>query len=274
MNKRASLQPAPRQLPWLGTGGGVGEGFPAVDSAWGADDPAPGLLAAGGDLSVATLRDAYRQGIFPWFSEGQPILWWSPEPRMVLRTVDFKLHPSFLKTLKRFLNSPSSEIRIDHDFAAVISACAHASRNGLPQGQTSTWILADMQAAYCALHAAGMAHSIETWVNGQLVGGLYCTTIGGAVFGESMFARRTDASKIALAALVALCKAQGVAWIDCQQNTRHLASLGAREMPRAEFCNLAAQGAAKSPLVWHLNSVEWNALDPRIDPSTHLVMPT
>jgi leucyl/phenylalanyl-tRNA---protein transferase len=266
MNKRASLQPqprpAPRRLPWLA----AGEDFPAVDAAWGTDDPAPGLLAAGGDLEVATLRDAYTQGIFPWFSEGQPILWWSPEPRMVLRTADFKLHLSLLKTLKQFLNSPRCEIRIDHDFAAVISACAHASRHGLPQGQTSTWILPQMQAAYCALHAAGMAHSLETWVNGELVGGLYCTSIGGAVFGESMFARRTDASKIALAALVALCRTQGVAWIDCQQNTRHLASLGARDMPRAEFCNLAAQAAARPPLVWRLKSVEWNTLDPRLPP--------
>ena len=268
MNKRASLQQPPRQLPWLGAAVDVGVDFPAVDSAWGRDDPAPGLLAAGGDLSVATLRNAYSHGIFPWFSEGQPILWWSPEPRMVLHTVDFKLHPSFLKTLKRFLNSPGCEIRIDHDFASVISACANASRNGLPESQTSTWILAEMQAAYCALHATGMAHSIETWVNGELVGGLYCTSIGSAVFGESMFARRTDASKIALAALVALCRAQGVAWIDCQQNTRHLTSLGAREMAREEFCGLAALAATKPNLDWRMKSVKWHTLDPRLNKPT------
>jgi leucyl/phenylalanyl-tRNA---protein transferase len=195
-------------LPWLDTG----TTFPSVDKAWAADSPAPGLLAAGGVLDVPTLQAAYRAGIFPWYSQGQPILWWSPDPRMVLRVQEFKLHRSLRKTLHKFAMSPDCELRIDHDFAAVIHACAHTPRDASPVVHASqapnTWIVPDMQAAYTALHAAGLAHSIETWVGGKLVGGLYCTAIGGAVFGESMFSTQSDASKIALCALVALCRAQ------------------------------------------------------------------
>jgi leucyl/phenylalanyl-tRNA---protein transferase len=249
---------APYSLPFLA----VGEDFPPVALSWGSRDPAPGLLAAGADLSVSTLRSAYSQGIFPWYSAGQPILWWSPEPRMVLRLEDFKLHRSLRKSLAAFLQTPGCEVRINHDFAAVIAACASSPRDG----QGGTWILPEMQAAYIALHEAGFAHSIETWADGKLVGGLYCTAIGSAVFGESMFARQTNASKIALAALVALCRAQGVSMIDCQQNTAHLASLGAREMRREEFCEKVARDAAKKPLQWRANSVEWKLLDARLAP--------
>jgi leucyl/phenylalanyl-tRNA--protein transferase len=234
----------------------AGEDFPAVQEAWGQRDPAPGLLAAGADLSVATLRMAYSRGIFPWYSEGQPILWWSPDPRMVLRVEDFKLHRSLRKSLAKFLQTPGCEIRINSAFAQVIAACANAPRDG----QRGTWILPQMQAAYTRLHEAGLAHSIETWAHGQLVGGLYCTALGAAVFGESMFARQTDASKIALSALVALCRAQGVELIDCQQNTAHLASLGAREMPREEFCSHVCRAAAEKPLHWDAKSLEWNGL--------------
>jgi leucyl/phenylalanyl-tRNA---protein transferase len=263
MNARSS---SPR-LPWLAEG----EDFPDVVQAWGPDDPAPGLLAGGGDLSVASLKSAYSKGIFPWYSAGQPILWWSPEPRMVLRLEDFKLHRSLRKSLTAFLQTPGCEVRIDHDFAAVIAACASSPR----EGQGGTWILPEMQAAYIALHEAGFAHSIETWAGGQLIGGLYCTAIGSAVFGESMFARQTDASKIALAALVALCREQGVSMIDCQQNTAHLASLGAREMRREDFCEKVAREAAKKPLQWHTNSVEWKLLDARLAPSasSHIQTP-
>lgn len=236
-----------------------GEDFPQVQRAWGSNDPAPGLLAGGADLEVATLQTAYSRGIFPWYSEGQPILWWSPDPRMVLRVAEFKLHRSLRKTLLGFLQTPGCEVRIDHDFAAVIAACARVSR----EGQSGTWIQPEMQTAYIALHACGMAHSIETWRNGRLVGGLYCTAIGHAVFGESMFAQETDASKIALCALVALCRSQGAAIIDCQQNTSHLASLGAREMPREDFCARVREQAAKAPLNWRVSSVKWKALDTR-----------
>ncbi len=243
---------SPRPLPWLEPG----DDFPRAALAWGQADPAPGLLAAGGDLQVATLQRAYSQGVFPWFSEGQPILWWNPNPRMVLPLADFKLHRSLRKRLQRFLATPGCQVRIDHDFAAVMAACANAPRIG----QSGTWIVPQMQQAYLALHEAGLAHSVETWVGGKLVGGLYCTAVGAAVFGESMFALQTDASKIALAALVALCRAQGVVWIDCQQDTAHLASLGARTITREVFCEHVAQAALKKPLHWAMESVYWQHL--------------
>jgi leucyl/phenylalanyl-tRNA---protein transferase len=251
--------PEPSALAWLAPG----QPFPAVQAAWGEHHPAPGLLAAGGDLAVSTLREAYSQGIFPWYSASQPILWWSPDPRMVLPVTQFKLHRSLRKSLQRFLASPTCEVRIDHDFPAVIAACASSPR----AGQSGTWIVAEMQEAWRALHRAGLAHSVETWIDGKLAGGLYCTAVGGAVFGESMFSRTTNTSKIALCALVALCRGQGVEWIDCQQNTTHLASLGAHEMPREKFCAHVRQAAAKKPLDWRAQSVEWKLLDDRLDHS-------
>jgi leucyl/phenylalanyl-tRNA---protein transferase len=172
---------------------------------------------------------------------------------MVLNVDEFKLHRSLRKTIAAFLQTPGCEIRIDSDFSQVISACANSPRDG----QNGTWILPEMQAAYIALHKAGFAHSIEIWAGGQLIGGLYCTAIGGAVFGESMFTRESNASKIALAALVALCKAQGVGMIDCQQNTAHLASLGAREMQRDDFCMHVSEAVKLAPLRWNVDSVKW-----------------
>ncbi len=243
------------RLPWLASG----DSFPDVSQAWGPADPVPGLLASGSDLSVATLIQAYSNGIFPWFSEGQPTLWWSPNPRMVLTISNFKLHRSLRKTLQAFLQTPGCEVQIDHDFSAVIQACANTPRDG----QTGTWILPEMQAAYIALHEAGHAHSIETWAHGQLTGGLYCTAIGGSVFGESMFAHTSDASKIALAALVALCRSQGVLMIDCQQNTAHLTSLGAAEISRQAFC-AQILSSAKKTISWHIDSVKWQVLDARL----------
>ena len=236
-------------LPWLDPQ----DRFPDVAQAWPQDSDAPGLLAAGATLDVERLVQAYSRGIFPWYSEGQPILWWSTDPRMVLQVERFKLHRSLRKTLKAFLGNPRCEIRFDANFDAVIGHCANTKRSG----QGGTWIVADMQAAYRALHRAGHAHSVETWVDGELVGGLYCVGVGQAVFGESMFALRTDASKLALAALVAFCRAQGVALIDCQQNTRHLASLGAAEMPRAEFVQRVHGAAAQAPLQWVFKPLYW-----------------
>jgi len=239
-------------IPWLAPE----DPFPPAAASWGADTPMPGLLAAGGALDVPHLVAAYGQGIFPWFSEGQPILWWSTAPRMVLRPAEFRLHHSLRKTLRRFRASPACELRIDSDFSAVIHACAATPR----EGQSSTWIVPRMVQAYEALHATGFAHSVETWVNGRLVGGLYCVALGRAGFGESMFAHATDASKIALAALVGLCRREGVALIDCQQNTAHLASLGAREIEREVFLTHVAQARTQPVMDWRFAPECWDEL--------------
>jgi leucyl/phenylalanyl-tRNA--protein transferase len=191
----------------------------------------PGLVAIGGNLEVPSLLQAYRNGIFPWFNDEDTPLWWSPDPRMVLRVDDFKLHRSLKRVITKFIAQDAYSVRFDTAFADVVSACANTARDG----QNGTWILPSMQQAYCRLHEAGYAHSIETWMDGKLVGGLYCVAIGRAVFGESMFTRVPDASKIALAALVNFCRANNVVAIDCQQNTRHLASLGAKEITRDAF---------------------------------------
>ncbi|MFE8644244.1 leucyl/phenylalanyl-tRNA--protein transferase [Sphingomonas sp. NCPPB 2930] len=246
--------PAAPALPWLD----AGDPFPDPASAWGHGTPAPGLLAAGGALDTATLRAAYAHGIFPWFSDGQPILWWSPDPRMVLRPAEFKLHRSLRKTLQRFRHAPGADLRIDTAFDQVIRHCAQTPRHG----QDGTWILPEMQAAYSALHRAGHAHSVEVWEGGELVGGLYCVAIGQAVFGESMFAHRTDASKIALAGLMAFCRHHGVAMVDCQQNTRHLASLGAGEIARGVFLDAVAQARHRPALAWSFEPLYWNSLLP------------
>lgn len=243
---------APASLPWLASG----DAFPPVNTAWGADSVAPGLLCAGADLSVATLQDAYKNGIFPWFSADQPILWWSPEPRMVLEVDQFKLHPSLKKALKKFSKNPDCEIRIDSAFTDVIQACASSLRHGAH----GTWIVPDMINAYIDLHRAGLAHSIETWIEGQLVGGLYGVAIGGAVFGESMFHRQPDASKIALAALVSLCRHHQISQIDCQQNTAHLQSLGAHEIPRAEFIRRVRNLSQRPAIDWQFQPLYWREL--------------
>lgn len=240
------------RLPWLDPG----DPFPDASQAWGPHEAAPGLLAAGGALDVESLCRAYAAGIFPWFSEGQPILWWSTDPRMVLFTAEFKLHRSLRKTLARFLAMPGCEVRIDSAFEAVVRACASSPR----EGQSGTWIVPAMVEAYLALHRAGHAHSVETWMDGELVGGLYCVALGHAVYGESMFSRRSDASKFALAGLVAFCRHHGVPLIDCQQNTRHLASLGAREIPRADFIRQVAHNRLKPVLHWKFDPVYWNDL--------------
>lgn len=241
-------------LAWLEPG----QDFPLASQAWGEGSAAPGLLAAGGALDLASLRRAYSRGIFPWYSAGQPILWWSPDPRMVLDVAKFRIHPSFKKTLQKFRRTPGCEIRIDSAFEQVIAACSDSPR----VGQGGTWIVPDMIAAYSDLHRAGLAHSVETWVNGQLVGGLYFVALGKAVFGESMFSRASEASKIALAALVALCRQYGIAQIDCQQNTPHLASLGAAEISRALFLQQVALGLVQAAPVWQFERHDWQALLP------------
>ena len=239
-------------IPWLEQN----TALPAPEFAQKKGSSLAGLVAAGGGLSVQRLCEAYTQGMFPWFSDGQPVLWWSPDPRMVLKTADFKLHRSLRKTLQQFINTDNCEIRIDHDFSAVIRHCAKTSRKGQP----GTWIVDEMISAYESLHAAGFAHSVETWVDGQLVGGLYCVCIGDTLFGESMFALQTDASKIALAALVAFARSQGLIWIDCQQNTKHLASLGAREMPRSDFLQVVRQTPKDTHRTWAFAQTHWGTL--------------
>lgn len=240
------------KLPWLDPG----DPFPKASEAWDESQPAPGLLAAGGALDVATLRRAYSGGIFPWFSDGQPILWWSTDPRMVLFTAEFRLHRSLRRTLARFTGDPRCEVRFDSAFGDVIRACAASPR----EGQSGTWIVPEMVRAYEDFHAAGHAHSVETWIDGKLAGGLYCVAIGKAVFGESMFTRVPDASKLALAALVAFCRAHGVEAIDCQQNTQHLASLGAREIPRGEFVAAVARRVRQRGPEWKFEPVYWREL--------------
>jgi leucyl/phenylalanyl-tRNA--protein transferase len=219
-------------ITWLAPGDPPGR-FPPVERALA--EP-PGLLAAGGDLSCERLEAAYRRGIFPWYSPGQPVLWWSPDPREVLLPAEFHVSRSLARTLRR----ARFEYRCNSDFAGVIAACAE------PRARSpGTWITPEMRAAYIALHARGLAHSAEIWRGGQLVGGVYGVRLGRAYFGESMFSRESDASKAALAGLVAQCLADGTELIDCQLPNPHLRSLGSRALPRSEFlARLVAAGVA------------------------------
>lgn len=207
-------------IPWLE----ADTPFPPVAAAL--VDP-NGLLCAGANLSPQRLEAAYRRGIFPWYSPGEPILWWSPDPRMVLVPEQLKISRSLAKTLR----NADYTVKLDSAFERVVAACAATPR----AGQSGTWISAEMQAAYLRLHALGLAHSVETWHAGRLVGGLYGIALGRAFFGESMFSHRSDASKIALAHLCAYLAAREFGIIDCQMETAHLATLGARPIPRDDF---------------------------------------
>ena len=209
--------------------------FPPVSKALRSPN---GLLCAGADLSPQRILDAYSRGIFPWFSEGDPILWWSPHPRMVLFPDELKVS----RSLRKAVEKGTFETRFDTAFTRVMSECA-APRDG----QAGTWIVPEMVAAYTRLHELGFAHSVESWRDGQLAGGLYGILLGRVFFGESMFSRETDASKVALVKLVGRAKTLGVRVIDCQQATRHLASLGAREIPRREFAQLLAESIQYPP---------------------------
>jgi leucyl/phenylalanyl-tRNA---protein transferase len=196
--------------------------FPPPDYA----DPS-GLIAVGGDLSSERLLEAYRVGIFPWYSDDQPILWWSPDPRFILELDEFKVSRSLQKTLRRKI----FQVTFDRVFEEVIAACSVVPR----QGQRGTWITQDMRDAYLELHGLGYAHSVESWFGGELAGGLYGVSLGKAFFGESMFHHKTDASKIALATLVEKLKSWGFHFIDSQMTTEHMMSLGAKEVPRRIF---------------------------------------
>ena len=239
-------------VPWLADD----EPFPSVDTAL---DPASGiggLLAIGANLAPERLIDAYRHGIFPWYSDGQPVLWWSPDPRMVLYLDQFKISRSLRKTIRARSADPAWKFRFDTAFDAVIDACAAAAR----EGQNGTWITAEMRAAYKRLHALGHAHSFEAWHDGRLVGGGYGIGIGRMFFGESMFAHETDASKLALAALVNTLKSMDFRVIDCQQNTRHLASLGAHEISRKVFVSEVEQMVAAGEVSSWPTSIELPAV--------------
>jgi leucyl/phenylalanyl-tRNA--protein transferase len=209
-------------IPWL-LPEDPPDGFPPVHEALREPD---GLLCAGGDLSTARLLEAYRRGIFPWFSAGQPILWWSPDPRAVLLPGEFKVSRSLAKSIR----NRGYETSCDRAFAEVMRRCADGVLR--PEG---TWISPQMVAAYQQLHAQGYAHSVETWLDGRLVGGLYGVALGRVFFGESMFSVARDASKVALQRLVDAALAAGVDTIDCQVANPHLRSLGARDIPRRDF---------------------------------------
>ncbi len=213
-------------IPWLE----VDNPFPDVSQALSEAQGAAGLLAAGADLSPQRLLDAYRQGIFPWYSEGQPILWWSTDPRMVLMTADLKIADSLKKSYRKAQQDSRWCFRFDSAFEQVMRACAEPRRN-----QAGTWISEDIIAGYVGLHQLGYAHSAEAWLDGELVGGAYGVCIGKMFYGESMFAKVTDASKMAFLHLVQHLRQQGVEMIDCQQETAHLARFGARPISRSEF---------------------------------------
>lgn len=227
-------------IPWLE----ANEAFPPTHTAL--SDP-NGLLAAGGDLSPARLIEAYGHGIFPWFNHGEPILWWSPDPRMVLMPAELKVR----RSLKKVIRNREYEIRLDSAFAEVMRGCAQTR-----PGQAGTWITPVMIEAYTALHQRGFAHSAETWVDGELVGGLYGVALGRMFYGESMFSKVTDASKLAFVHLVWQLKRWGFGVIDCQMKTAHLASLGAREIRRDEFMQRVSEliqySAVPSP--WRLDA--------------------
>ncbi len=236
-------------IPWLESN----TPFPDVSHALTND--APGLLAAGADLSPQRLLIAYQHGIFPWFSEGQPILWWSTDPRMVLMTDQFKISDSLRKTLRRVERSMAEggrwQVRFDSNFEAVMRACAAPRRDG-----PGTWISKDIIAGYTGLHAMGYAHSSELWLDDELVGGAYGVCIGHMFYGESMFARVTDGSKIALAYLVAFLRSHGVSMIDCQQETEHLASLGGAPISRATFLEHVRGAIGQPPIT------RWEPISP------------
>jgi len=224
-------------IPWLHEG----EPFPPVERALAEPN---GLLCAGGDLSPARLLDAYGRGIFPWFSGHEPVLWWSPDPRMVLYCDELRVSRSLAKSVR----NRGYELRLDTAFVRVLAGCA-----GPRKGAGGTWLGADMRRAYAALHRAGYAHSVEAWKDGELLGGLYGVALGRMFYGESMFSRATDASKVALVALVGELRARGFPMIDCQMRTPLLASLGAREIPRADFLRQLSTlvNYAEPPGTWH-----------------------
>lgn len=215
------------QIPWLGPQ----DLFPNPLFAADPDASVPGLIAVSERLYPHQLLQAYQLGIFPWYSDKQPVLWWSPDPRMVLRPLNFKCSDSLKKNIRHFCQDSQAQLVVDEDFGAVIRACATSDR----KDQDGTWITHEIMDSYTHIHEQGHAHCIALIENGDLIGGLYCVALGGMVFGESMFSRKPNASKLALAALCAWCIQNEVTMIDCQQETAHLSSMGATPIARQEF---------------------------------------
>ena len=230
------------QLPWIRTH----QALPSPNEAWGHDTPWPGLLCASEDLSAKRLIEAYTQGIFPWFTRNEPVLWWSTDPRLVLETNSYQCHHSLRKRMRKLLREQRLQLRFDSAFTQVMHHCAHVPRSG----QQGTWITPDIVNAYTDLHHLGHAHSVEAWIEGELAGGLYVVNLGHMLFGESMFALQTDASKMALTALVIFARLNHLPLIDCQQSTAHLQSLGATEWPRDRFLDSVAHLSRQSPPSW------------------------
>ena len=242
------------ELPWIQEG----EPLPPASQAWGHDSSAPGLLAAGQDLTAGRLIEAYGQGIFPWFSPGQPVLWWSPDPRMVLDPQALRVRRSLRQSLRQWLALDGVELVFDRDFAEVMNRCATQPR----PGQSGSWIVPDIVRAYTGLHEQGLAHSAELRRDGRLLAGLYFVALGHAVFGESMFTTVPDGSKLTLCLLVSVARHRGVRMIDCQQNTRHLASLGAAEIPRDQFIAHLQQAQTRPTIDWARETLYWHELFP------------
>ena len=215
------------QIQWLGPHDPFPNPLTEVDP----DPTVPGLMAVSERIYPGQLARAYQSGIFPWYSDNQPVLWWSPDPRMVLDPHNFKCSESLKKHIRHFYQEAQSAILVDADFSAVVRACATSKR----KDQDGTWITHEIMDAYTTLHEQGHAHSIAVTDDGQLIGGLYCVSFGAMVFGESMFSYESNASKLALAALSAWCLQNQIKLIDCQQETAHLRSLGASPIPRAQF---------------------------------------
>jgi leucyl/phenylalanyl-tRNA--protein transferase len=215
------------QICWLGPQ----DSFPNPLQNPDPDQSVPGLIAVSERIYPNQLLQAYRLGIFPWYSDEQPVLWWSPDPRMVLKPKDFHCSDSLQKGIRHFYQDSRSDLLVDADFSSVIRACATSAR----KDQDGTWITHEIMEAYTSIHEQGYAHSIALMEHGVMIGGLYCVAIGGMVYGESMFSRKPNASKVALAALSAWCLQNDIAMIDCQQETAHLSSMGAKPIPRLDF---------------------------------------
>ena len=227
------------------------EGLPPASSA---DEE--GLVAVGRDLSADRLIEAYGKGIFPWYSAGQPVLWWSLDPRMVVIPQDFSASRTLRRRLRQLAGAPAGtdwRVSLDTAFVSVIRACAASPR----AGQRGTWITSDIMAAYVALHRRGLAHSVEVWSKDALIGGLYGVSLGRMFYGESMFARATDASKCAFAALVDLLIRLEVPMIDCQQSTAHLRSLGGHEISRSAFVGEVDRLRRLPPPDWQSAQIAW-----------------
>ncbi len=225
-------------VPWLEDL----QDFPHSSLALTADDDADGLLCASASICAEHLKRSYPRGIYPWYSAGDPVLWWTPSQRAVLFTAEFKVHKSLRKTLLRWQASGRMQVRVDRSFSAVLSGCADR-----PGG---TWMTAPLREAYTDWHTQGSVHSVETWLDGELVGGFYGVGLGSMFYGESMFSRIPDASKIALACFVQWFESQGGDVLDCQQDTAHLMSLGARTLRRTEFESMIAARVNKKALDW------------------------